>query len=280
MKNVCLLVAYLMFQCIFPQHYSNKTVEVDAPGWKRVARLDGAYGRGYNEVVLMTQGGASQPWVAKISWFKGWSSYGGLNLISLSNGGYWSEARISSDGVTAHLEVNFTAAIPQLMVFLDQSAWTGGAILDGILPNGGDAVIETAKFGRINYGENDLYLAYNGKVGIGTTSPDAKLTVKGRIHTEEVKVDLAVPAPDYVFKEGYDLKSLEEVQNHIKKHGHLPNIPSAKELKANGIELGEMNMKLLEKIEELTLYVIELENRNREYEGKFEKLESILKTKL
>ena len=84
-----------------------------------------------------------------------------------------------------------------------------------------------------------------------------KTKVKGNIHAEEVKVDLNVPAPDYVFKEGYDLKALNEVQNHIKEHGHLPNIPSADEMETNGIELGEMNMKLLEKIEELTLYTIE-----------------------
>ncbi len=95
-----------------------------------------------------------------------------------------------------------------------------------------------------------------GNVGLGTASPDAKLAVKGKIHAEEVKVDLSVPGPDYVFKEGYDLISLVEVQNYIKEHGHLPNIPSAKELETNGIQLGEMNMKLLEKIEELTLYMI------------------------
>ncbi|MGW9686773.1 hypothetical protein [Flagellimonas sp. 2504JD1-5] len=101
----------------------------------------------------------------------------------------------------------------------------------------------------------------SGKVGIGTTSPDSKLTVKGNIHAEEVKVDLSVPGPDYVFKEDYDLKSLEEVQNYIKENGHLPNIPSAKEMEANGIDLGEMNMKLLEKIEELTLYTLEQEEK-------------------
>ncbi|WP_422082352.1 hypothetical protein [Ulvibacterium sp.] len=97
-----------------------------------------------------------------------------------------------------------------------------------------------------------------GNVGIGTTAPDEKLTVKGRIHAEEVKVDLSVPGPDYVFKEGYDLKSLEEVQQHIQEKGHLPNIPSAQEMEKNGVELGLMNMKLLEKIEELTLYMIEV----------------------
>ncbi|NAY93424.1 hypothetical protein GTQ34_16050 [Muricauda sp. JGD-17] len=96
----------------------------------------------------------------------------------------------------------------------------------------------------------------NGYVGIGSSAPDSKLTVKGNIHAEEVKVDLSVPGPDYVFKDGYKLKSLEEVHSYIKEHGHLSNIPSAKEMEANGIDLGEMNMKLLEKIEELTLYLL------------------------
>lgn len=97
----------------------------------------------------------------------------------------------------------------------------------------------------------------NGNVGIGTSLPDSKLTVKGKIHSEEVKVDLSVPGPDYVFKKDYDLKPLAEVHDYIIKNGHLPNIPSAKEMEENGIELGEMNMKLLEKIEELTLYIFQ-----------------------
>ena len=126
-------------------------------------------------------------------------------------------------------------------------------------------------------------ILHSGKVGIGTTTPDAKLTVKGNIHAEEIKVDLTVPAPDYVFKEGYDLKSLEEVQNHIKKHGHLPNIPSAKEFEANGIQLGEMDMKLLEKIEELVLYILNQEKQlkkerehNQKQENRIARLERLL----
>ncbi len=115
-----------------------------------------------------------------------------------------------------------------------------------------------------------------GNVGIGTASPDSKLTVKGKIHAEEVKVDLSVPGPDYVFKEGYDLKSLEEVKNYIKEHGHLPNIASAKEMQANGIKLGEMNMKLLEKIEELTLYVLEQESKLKTKNEELLQLKSML----
>ncbi|WP_418498951.1 hypothetical protein [Flagellimonas sp.] len=114
----------------------------------------------------------------------------------------------------------------------------------------------------------------NGNVGIGTTNPDAKLAVKGKIHAEEVKVDLSVPGPDYVFKEDHDLKSLEEVQSYIKEHGHLPNIPSAKEMEANGVKLGEMNMKLLEKIEELTLYTLEQEKKIEAMLLRIENLES------
>ena len=117
-----------------------------------------------------------------------------------------------------------------------------------------------------------------GNVGIGTTTPDSKLTVKGNIHAEEVKVDLSVPGPDYVFKEGYNLKSLEEVQNYIKEHGHLPNIPSAKEMEVDGIQLGEMNIKLLEKIEELTLYVLEQERKHMEKDKRILELEERLLT--
>ncbi|UOY08369.1 tail fiber protein [Muricauda sp. SCSIO 64092] len=132
----------------------------------------------------------------------------------------------------------------------------------------------------INFSNNSNYRGFNfdnnrgqllkithlGNVGIGTTNPDAKLTVKGNIHAEEVKVDLNVPAPDYVFKEDYELKSLQQVQDYIKEHGHLPSIPSAREMEEDGIELGAMDMKLLEKIEELTLYTIHQEEKLTEKE--------------
>lgn len=95
-----------------------------------------------------------------------------------------------------------------------------------------------------------------GNVGIGTSNPDAKLAVNGDIHTREVKVDL-IGWPDYVFKKQYNLPTLEEVEEHIKQKGHLKDIPTAKEVEENGIYLGEMDSKLLHKIEELTLYTIE-----------------------
>jgi Phage T4 tail fibre len=105
---------------------------------------------------------------------------------------------------------------------------------------------------------DQTYLTINqGYVGIGTTSPDAKLAVKGTVHAQEVKVDLSVPGPDYVFEPTYQLPSLTEIENYIKANKHLPEVPSAKEMETNGINLSEMNMLLLKKVEELMLYQIE-----------------------
>ncbi len=97
----------------------------------------------------------------------------------------------------------------------------------------------------------------SGSVGIGTTTPNAKLAVNGNIRAKEVKVENA-NWPDYVFKKNYDLPSLKFTEQLIKEKGHLPGIPSAADVKANGVDLGEMNAKLLQKIEELTLYLIEI----------------------
>ncbi|ATP58031.1 hypothetical protein CPT03_16940 [Pedobacter ginsengisoli] len=108
-----------------------------------------------------------------------------------------------------------------------------------------------------------LYLKTTGNVGIGTTSPTEKLSVKGKIRAQEIKVE-AADWPDYVFAKDYELVSLEQTEKHIEEKGHLPGIPSAKEVKANGVDLGEMNAKLLQKIEELTLYLIEIKKENDE----------------
>ncbi len=108
---------------------------------------------------------------------------------------------------------------------------------------------------------------FSNKVGIGTANPDMELTVKGKIHAEEVKVDLNVPAPDYVFTKDYILMSLETLESFIKKNGHLPEIPSAIEFEQNGIMLSEMNMNLLKKIEEITLYTIAQEKKIKKLEA-------------
>ena len=122
-----------------------------------------------------------------------------------------------------------------------------------------------------------FYVNNNGNVGIGTTSPDSELTVKGNIHTQEVKVDLnGAVAPDYVFHKNYSLKTLEQVQDYINKNGHLPNIPSAKEMEQNGLKIKEMNLKLLEKIEELTLYTLQQEAKLEKHEREIKNLKKLI----
>lgn len=123
----------------------------------------------------------------------------------------------------------------------------------------------TGAHGTLVFGTRDnnelgerLRIDFNGNVGIGTSNPDELLTVAGNIHSQEVKVTIdAGTGPDYVFEENYNLRSLEETEAYIQTNKHLPEVPSAKEMEANGIQLGEMNMLLLKKIEELTLHTIE-----------------------
>ena len=88
---------------------------------------------------------------------------------------------------------------------------------------------------------------------------------------KEVKVDLS-GWPDYVFTDNYNLPTLQEVEHHINTQGHLPNIPSSKQVEKEGVLLGEMNKKLLEKIEELTLYTIAQEKRLKKLEEKIKTL--------
>ena len=107
-----------------------------------------------------------------------------------------------------------------------------------------------------------------GNIGMGTTAESAYgLAVDGHIHTQEVKVDLDGWA-DHVFAKGYGLPTLEEVQRHIVEKGHLINIPSAAEVAAKGTELGEMNRLLLEKVEELTLYILAHDAKRKELQAR------------
>ncbi|SEL98541.1 hypothetical protein SAMN05421740_1201, partial [Parapedobacter koreensis] len=94
------------------------------------------------------------------------------------------------------------------------------------------------------------------RVGIGTMDPAERLSVNGNIRAKEVKVEMA-NWPDYVFKRDYPLMPLPELETFINDNGHLPGIPSAIEAEASGIGLAEMNRRLLEKVEELTLHLLE-----------------------
>lgn len=103
-----------------------------------------------------------------------------------------------------------------------------------------------------------IYAANNGNVGIGTSSPLDKLSVKGKISAHEIKVTTAAADwPDYVFNDDHQLMPLDSLAKFVKENKHLPNIAPAKSVEENGVALGELNRQLLQKIEEMTLYLID-----------------------
>ncbi|MVT07831.1 hypothetical protein [Chitinophaga tropicalis] len=115
--------------------------------------------------------------------------------------------------------------------------------------------------------------ATNGSVAIGTTDPgEYKLAVKGSIGATKVKVTLTGWA-DFVFEPAYKLPSLSELDTYIKANKHLPGVPSATEVEKNGIDLGEMNKVLLQKIEELTLHLIDMKKEIGELKQQNKRLE-------
>jgi hypothetical protein len=116
----------------------------------------------------------------------------------------------------------------------------------------------------------------NGSVGIGTTETGHhQLAVEGSIGAREIKVETSGWS-DFVFDEDYKLKSIEEVEQYVKENGHLAEIPDQETVKKNGVNLGEMNAKLLQKIEELTLYTIEQNKQLKQQSNVIEELKQMM----
>lgn len=113
-----------------------------------------------------------------------------------------------------------------------------------------------------NNGAAQMTLLPNGNLGIGTINPTARLSVNGIIQTKEVVVETGWA--DYVFADDYQLRPLSELRSFIEKNKHLPNIPSAREIEQNGLAVGSVQKKMMEKIEELTLYLLEADKKIKE----------------
>ena len=113
----------------------------------------------------------------------------------------------------------------------------------------------------------------SGNVGMGTTNPGSyKLAVSGKIRAKEVVVETGWS--DFVFEEDYYLMPLPEVERYIAEYQHLPDVPSAEEVAANGLALGESQALLLQKVEELTLYMIDLDKENQALNRRIASLEN------
>ncbi len=133
-------------------------------------------------------------------------------------------------------------------------------------------VLVADSYAYANPGKNDLVV--KGHVGIGTADPGTwKLAVDGDIRAKEVVVETGWS--DFVFEPDYDLPSLKEVEAHIAQKGHLQDIPSADEVADKGISLGQMDAKLLQKIEELVLYTLAQEKRIEELEKENESIKAL-----
>jgi len=132
---------------------------------------------------------------------------------------------------------------------------------------------ETGSNGSMSFVTNDavrMTVAREGNVGIGTSSPDYKLDVNGAIRATEIKIVSPDSFPDYVFDKAHYLPKLNEVRQYIADNGHLPGIQSASDAKLNGINLVDMQMKLLKKVEEMTLYILEQQDTIELLEKRFE----------
>ena len=143
-------------------------------------------------------------------------------------------------------------------------------VLKGVMRLGGNDIVigspASNDSGRVVFrinGGDRMMIHPDGRVSIGTALPATgySLSVNGKIISSEVKVQLQVNWPDYVFQKTHNRPSLHQLDAFINANNHLPGIPTADEVKKEGIELGEMNRKLLEKVEELTLYLIEIYKR-------------------
>lgn len=198
-----------------------------------------------------------------------------------SNRGVYAEGTVGADAYAGYfvgrsyfsnrVGIGTTAPSAFLHVDADQNTLPmavqiAGASKFKVNPNGGVSI------GGVAIGaENGLYV--NGAVSIGTAVPATgyALSVDGKVMCEEIRVELQSSWPDYVFTDDYKLLSIKEMEQHIIKHNHLPGIPSADEIeKTGGIDVGSMQIKMMEKIEELSLYIIQLEK-------KIEKIESAKK---
>jgi len=145
--------------------------------------------------------------------------------------------------------------------FIDLSGYTSPASLDRS---------ENITMGT--RGVERLRIVSSGNVGIGTSNPTERLSVNGNIRTKEVIVT-ADNWPDFVFDKSYQLPALHELEKQIGIEGHLPDFPSAKEVSYSGVSLGSLNRLLTQKVEELTLYIIQQQKEIDKKDGDLKKQE-------
>ncbi|MFS4454741.1 hypothetical protein [Maribacter sp. 2304DJ31-5] len=209
-------------------------------------------------------------------------SHGHDNRLHISQGGTVGAGKLMTFVNSGSVGIGTTTPSSKLHVF--NSGNQNGLIIENSsasMANYGLTVNNTSTTSGYllrlrSFAVDRVTVSGNGDVGIGITDTKGfKLGVNGKIAATEIKVAAYANWADFVFDNNYRLPTLKEVEQHIKENGHLKNIPSAKEVKKEGFFLGEMDAKLLQKVEELTLYLIQqnkqikaLKNRIKELENK------------
>ncbi|MEO7310113.1 MAG: hypothetical protein ABIX01_06935 [Chitinophagaceae bacterium] len=183
----------------------------------------------------------------------------GVALYGASNNFYGS--MINSDG-NLDIEASYGSTL-------------GGTPAKNILLNPPGAFFFYPGNVGINVAVPTARLQVNGNTLIGSGSPATgyQLSVRGKVICEEAKVQLNASWPDYVFASSYQRPTLYQVEDYILQHQHLPNIPSAAEVEKNGLLLGDMQKRMMEKVEELTLYLIDMKKENDDLKTRIIKLE-------
>ncbi len=194
------------------------------------------------------------------------------NGVSIANTGTATAFNVT--GLSPSTSYDFT-------VFAEDAAGNTSTVsnTENVLTSAGSGIVdytsENANSTVVDWTARDLFADRN--IGIGTTDTQGyRLAVAGNVIAEGVKVELQGNWPDFVFEEGFDLMDLWKVKAFIAAHGHLPNIPSAQEVQEQGIDLGQMNAKLLQKIEELTLYILSQQQEINTLKEKNSEIESII----
>ena len=233
--------------------------------------LDGDYGNGTgNYSQIRSYSNLYKNWGSQLAFFTTSSSVGStlgerMRIDGRGNVGIGTSEPENAEAWTKVVEIK-GGTDSKMLVSSDQintGIWSHNFGFYGA-PAGGIAGTATNhSFSIMTNKTARMVVTPDGNVGIGIETPTDKLAVNGNIRAREVKVENN-NWPDYVFTRDYQLPTLQETEKHIKDKGHLPGIPSAAEVKANGIDLGEMNAKLLQKIEELTLHLIEMKKENQQ----------------
>ena len=207
-------------------------------------------------------------------------------FIEASTGGAVTKFAVNSDGRVGIGGAALAGVGCYIQKGTDAAPTGGGYLVTGSTSSTSVAIDDNEIMARNNGAVSTLFLQNNGgqlalcanagNVTIGTTTiaTGYKLSVNGRIIGTEVRVDALANWPDYVFAADHKLLPLEELETSINTNKHLPGIPSATEVKNGGIMLGDMQTKTMEKVEELTLYLIQLNKENKELKARLEKLES------